>query len=185
VDTATDTVVNGDTTLPQGVYRSIDVQSGTLTLDGIYVVTNTSPFNSAHPGFSVRNGAQVVSSGNGATIYLACSGYPAPCSRGGARFLLANGGVFQVDPLATGPYAGLSIFSAPGNTRSLQLQGGVTLAGAVYAPSARLVVNSPDQVQVDALVAVDRLTKNGIGPFQVNYDPSSPLIGIGRPVLIR
>jgi hypothetical protein len=34
-------------------------------------------------------------------------------------------------------------------------------------------------------VAVDRLLKDGLGPFQVRYDPSSPLIGIGRPVLLR
>jgi putative Flp pilus-assembly TadE/G-like protein len=185
VNTATDTVINGDTTLQPGIYRSIDVVSGTLTLEeGVYVVTNTSPFNAAHPGFSVRAGAHVVSSGDGAAIHLACSGYPAPCSGRGARLLLADGGDFQVDPPATGPYAGLSIFSAPGNTRSLQLLGGVTLAGAVYAPSARLVVNSPDQVQVDALVAVDQLTKNGTGLFQVNYDLASPLIAIGRPVLL-
>jgi hypothetical protein len=184
VNTATDTVIRGDTTLQPGIYRSIDVVSGTLTLEeGVYVVTNTSPFNAAHPGFSVRAGAHVVST-DGATIYLACSGYPAPCSGRGARFLLADGGDFQVARPATGPYAGLSIFSAPGNTRSLQLLGGVTLAGAVYAPSARMVVNSPGDVQVDALVAVDQLTKNGIGLFQVNYDLGTPLIAIGRPVLL-
>jgi hypothetical protein len=34
-------------------------------------------------------------------------------------------------------------------------------------------------------VAVDRLLKDGGGQLQVTYDPSSPLIGIGRPVLIR
>ena len=44
---------------------------------------------------------------------------------------------------------------------------------------------SSDQVQIDALVAVNRLTKNGTGLFQVNYDLGTPLIGIGRPVLIR
>jgi Putative Flp pilus-assembly TadE/G-like len=174
-------VITTDTTLPPGVYPSIDVQSGTLTLeDGVYVVTDFSP---AHPGFSVRPGAQVA--GDGATIYLACQDYPAPCAGGGARFLLENGGGFQVDPPATGEYAGLSIFAAPGNTRSVRLQGGVHLTGAVYVPSARLRVESPALVRIDALVAVDRLLKDGAGQLQVNYDPSSPLIGIGRPVLIR
>jgi hypothetical protein len=179
----TDEVINGDTTLQHGVYRSIDVVSGTLTLEeGVYVVTTSS---SGHPGFSVRNGGRVVSTGDGATIYLACQNYPAPCAGAGTRFLLANGGVFQASPPDTGAYAGLSIFAAQGNTRAIQLQGGVTLTGAVYAPSARLRVESPDPVRIDALVAVDRLLKAGTGTLRVTYDPSSPLIGIGRPVLIR
>jgi hypothetical protein len=179
-------VVDGATTLPQGVYQSIDVRSGTLTLEekGVYVVTDFTP--SGPEGFNVRPGAHVE--GNGATIYLACDSYPAPCAGPGAGFRLEPGGVFEVSPPTAGPYAGLSIFAAPGNTRSIQLQAPVDLTGAVYAPSARLRVDSPDAnrpVRIDALVAVDRLLKTGIGPLQVTYDPGSPLIGIGRPVLIR
>jgi hypothetical protein len=183
VDTAE--VIDGATTLEPGVYRSIDVRSGgTLTLkEGVYVVTNFT-------GFTVRTGGHVVGTGDGTTIYLACGGYPTPCGGGGARFRLENGGQFVVSPPTTGEYAGLSIFADKGNTRSVRLQGPVTLAGAVYAPSARLVVDSPDPdpdraVQINALVAVDRLLKTGIGQLLVDYDPSSPLIGIGRPVLIR
>jgi hypothetical protein len=185
-------VVDGDTPLPQGVYQSIDVRSGTLTLEegGVYVVTDFTP--SGPEGFNVRPGARVE--GNGATIYLACDSYPAPCAGPGARFRLEPGGAFLARPPSAGPYAGLSIFAAPGNTRLIRLQGpvdptgAVGLTGAVYAPSARLRVDSPDAnrpVRIDALVAVDRLLKTGIGPLEVTYDPSSPLIGIGRPVLIR
>jgi hypothetical protein len=174
------------------VYQSIDVRSGTLTLEeeGVYVVTDFTP--SGPEGFNVRPGAHVE--GNGATIYLACDSYPAPCAGPGAGFRLEPGGVSEVSPPTAGPYAGLSIFAAPGNTRSIQLQapvdltGAVGLTGAVYAPSALLRVDSPDAnrpVRIDALVAVDRLLKTGIGQLQVNYNPASPLIGIGRPVLIR
>jgi hypothetical protein len=155
-----------------------------LRTGGVYVVTHFTRFGPE--GFNIRPGARVE--GNGATIYLACDGYPAPCAGPGARFRLENRGVFEASPPTTGPYAGLSIFAAPGNTRSVRLQGPVTLAGAVYAPSAGLIVDSPDPdrpVQIDALVAVDRLLKTGVGPLRVNYNPSSPLIGIGRPVLIR
>jgi hypothetical protein len=170
-------VITTDTTLPPGVYPSIDVRSGTLTLQaGVYVVTDFT-------GFTVRTGGRVV--GNGATIYLACGAYPTPCGGSGARFRLENGGQFQVSPPATGEYAGLSIFADPGNTRTMRLLGPVHLTGAVYAAAGRLLVDSPGAVQVDALVAVDRLLKAGTGALQVNYDPSSPLIGIGRPVLIR
>jgi hypothetical protein len=178
-------VITAATPLPSGVYRSIDVRSGTLTLeeDGVYVITDFVPGNPEFPGFVVRNGGRVE--GDGATIYLACPSYPTPCAGPGARFRLESGGQFVVDPPSTGEYAGLSIFADKGNTRSIQLLGGVTLRGAVYAASARLVVNSPDLVQINALVAVDRLLKDGAGPLEVTYDPDSPLIGIGRPVLIR
>jgi hypothetical protein len=166
-----------DTTLSPGVYPSIDVRSGTLTLQpGVYVVTDFT-------GFTVRTAGRVE--GNGVTIYLACQNYPTPCGGGGARFRLEDGGEFEVSPPATGEYAGLSIFADSGNTRTMRLLGPVDLTGAVYGAAARLLVDSPDDVQIDALVAVDRLLKAGTGQLQVNYDPSSPLIGIGRPVLIR
>jgi hypothetical protein len=179
VDTAE--VITGNTTLQPGVYRSIDVRSGgVLTLEeGVYVVTNFT-------GFTVRTGGRVE--GTGATIFLACGGYPTPCGGGGARFRLENNGEFVVSPPTTGEYAGLSIFADKGNTRTMRLLGKVTLRGAVYAASGRLIVNSPDPdqpVQINALVAVDRLLKDGAGQLVVDYDPGSPLIGIGRPVLIR
>jgi Putative Flp pilus-assembly TadE/G-like len=171
-------------TLQPGVYPSIEVQSdATLTLQpGVYVVTDFSSFAGV-AGFTVRPDGHVV--GDGVTIYLACAAYPAPCTGGGATIRLENGSDFRVDPPATGEYAGLSIFSDQGNTRTLQLLGPVHLRGAVYAASARLRVDSPGAVQIDSLVAVDRLRKANSGLFQVNYDPGSPLIGIGRPVLIR
>jgi hypothetical protein len=173
-------VITADTTLQPGVYPSIDVRSGaTLTLEqGVYVVTDFT-------GFTVRTGGHVVGTGDGATIFLACGGYPAPCGGGGARFRLETGGTFDVDPPTTGEYAGLSIFADKGNTRTMRLLGPVNLTGAVYAASARLIVDSPSLVHVNALVAVHRLLKAGTGSLEVNYDPASPLIGIGRPVLIR
>ena len=170
-------VITTDTTLPPGVYPSIDVRSGTLTLQaGVYVVTDFT-------GFTVRTGGRVV--GNGATIYLACEDYPTPCDGGGAGFRLEPGGQFQVSPPTTGEYAGLSIFADKGNTATIHLQSAVNLTGAIYGASARLRVASADAVQINALVAVDRLRKAGSGLLRVTYDPGSPLIGIGRPVLIR
>jgi hypothetical protein len=172
--------LGADTNLAPGVYPSINVQSGaTLTLQpGVYVVTES-------PGFTVRTGGHVV--GNGVTIYLACEDYPDPCAGAGAGFRLENGGDFRVSPPATGEYAGLSLFADKGNTSTMHLLGPVDLDGAVYGASARLRVGvaAPGAVQIDALVAVDRLRKAGSGPLRVKYDPTSPLIAIGRPVLIR
>jgi Putative Flp pilus-assembly TadE/G-like len=174
--------ITTDTILTQGVYESITVNDGaTLTLEeGVYVVTDFSP---STPGFRVNSGGRVE--GEGATIYLACEGYPAPCDGdAGTRFRLDPGSEFDVSPPTSGAYAGLSIFADSGNTRSQQLRGDVTLAGAVYAASARLVVFLTANVQVDSLVAVDRLTAASLDTLRVNYDPSLSIFGYGVPVLI-
>ena len=150
----------------------------TLTLEeGVYVVTGDA-------GFRVRNGGRVL--GGGATIYLACDGYPAPCDgESGSRFRLDDGGEFLASPPATGEYAGLSIFADRGNTRSILLLGDVNLTGAVYTASSRLRVFSTSAVQIDSLLVVDRLQSLNLAPLQVNYDPSLPLLGVGVPVLIQ
>jgi hypothetical protein len=170
--------ITADTTLSPGVYAGINVESGTLTLEeGVYVITE-------FPGFRVRDGGRVV--GDGVTIYLTCEDYPIPCDgEDGARFRLDPTSQFLVDPPAAEEYAGLSIFADRGNTISMQLLGEVTLAGAVYGASTQLRVGTLADVQIDALVVVDRLRAASAAPVRVDYDPSLPLIGIEPPVLLR
>jgi Putative Flp pilus-assembly TadE/G-like len=173
--------ITSDTTLSPGVYPSITVSNGaTLTLEeGVYVVTQ-------QQGFTVTDNATVVSSGDGVTIYLACSGYPTPCSGSGARFRLATGGQFLADPPTTGEYAGLSIFADRGNARRMRLlsSADLTLTGALYGASTRLEVTASD-LRVDSLLVVGTLLVNTLGSVEVNYDPSVLLPGVGVPVLIR
>ena len=172
--------ITSPATLTPGIYDSINVDvGGFLTLEeGVYVVTEPA-------GFRVRNGGQVLE-GDGATIYLACSDYPAPCDNElGARFRLDDGSQFQASPPASGDYAGLSIFADRGNTRSTLLFGDVDLAGAVYTASSRLRVFSTSGVQIDSLLVVDRLQSANLDTLEVNYDPSDPLPGVGVPVLIQ
>jgi Putative Flp pilus-assembly TadE/G-like len=176
--------VTTDTTLTSGVYEHITVSNGaTLTLgEGVYVVTD---FDTTNTGFRVLDGGRVE--GDGATIYLACQDYPAPCDGdAGTRFRLDPLSVFEVSPPASGEeYAGLSVFADPGNTRSQQLRGNVTLDGAVYAASARLAIfPTANNVQVNSLVVVDRLTAASPFPLGVDYDPSLDIFGYGVPVLI-
>jgi Putative Flp pilus-assembly TadE/G-like len=170
--------ITADTTLGPGVYEGINVESGTLTLEeGVYVITE-------FPGFRVRDGGRVV--GDGVTIYLTCEDYPTQCDgEDGARFRLDPTSRFLATPPATGEYAGLSVFADRGNTISMQLLGDVTLAGAVYGASTQLRVGALADVQIDALVVVDRLRAASADPVRVNYNPSLPLIGIEPPVLIR
>jgi hypothetical protein len=173
--------ITGPATLTPGVYDSINVDSGgDLTLEeGVYVVTEPA-------GFRVRNNGQVDSDGDGVIIYLACSDYPAPCDNElGARFRLDDGGQFEASPPASGEYAGLSIFADRGNARSTLLFGDVDLDGAVYTASSRLRVFSTSAVQINSLLVVDRLQSINLDTLRVIYDPSVPLPGVGRPVLIQ
>ena len=169
--------LTGTVILPPGVYPSITVDDGvTVTLqDGVYVFTEPA-------GLTIRDGGRVV--GDGAAIYLGCEDYPAPCSGDGARFRLEDGGQFQVDPPAAGEYAGLSIFADRGNTRAMRLLDDLSLGGALYGPGTPLVLSSAGNVQVDSLLVVDTLRVNNTD-LGVAYDPSVPLPGVGRPVLIR
>jgi hypothetical protein len=121
------------------------------------------------------------------TVYLACSGYPAPCSGSGARFRLRDNGQYLADPPTTGEYAGLSIFADPGNTRTLRLQSDqdLNLTGALYGASTPLrMENSTGDLRVDSLLVVDSL-RAPFSTVEVNYNPSVLLPGVGPPVLIR
>jgi hypothetical protein len=173
--------ITSDTTLLPGVYPSITVTNGaTLTLEeGIYVVTEDQ-------GFTVTGGASVDNNGDGVTIYLACSGYPTPCSGNGARFRLNTGGQFLAEPPSNGEYAGLSIFADRGNTRRMRLLSlaDLHLKGALYGPSTRLEVTASN-LRVDGLLVVGTLLVDLTGSVEVNYDPSVLLPGVGAPVLVR
>jgi hypothetical protein len=176
-------VVATDQTLQPGIYSTITVQGSatTLTLEaGTYVFRGDD-------GLTVEDNARVVSAGDGVTIYLACSGYPTPCSGSGARFRVRESGRFEASPPATGEYAGLSIFADPGNTTPLLLQSDrdLVLDGALYGASTPVRLENPGgDLTVDSLMVVDSL-RVPFGAVSVDYDPSDPLPGVGGPVLIR
>jgi Putative Flp pilus-assembly TadE/G-like len=173
-------VVTSDTTLDPGVYQSISVSgNATLTLrPGVYVLTDP-------PGLSVTGNGEVV--GDGVTVYLACSGFPATCAGPGAPFTLALNGRYLATPPSSGDYAGLAIFSDRGNTAPLVVANntGLNLDGALYAASAPLTLTSSPGLQVDGLLVAGTLLLDGNGPVDVNYDPSVLLPGTAPPVLIR
>jgi hypothetical protein len=176
-------VVATDRTLEPGIYSSVTVQAdATLTLEaGVYVFRGSS-------GLTVEDNAQVVSTGDGVTIYLACAGYPSPCSGSGARFRLRGNGRYLANPPTTGEYAGLSIFADPGNARTLRLQSSrdLNLTGALYGASTPVRLENPTgDLRVDSLLVVDSL-RVPFGTVSVNYHhPSVLLPGVGPPVLIR
>jgi Putative Flp pilus-assembly TadE/G-like len=174
-------VVTTDQTLQPGIYSTVTVQgTATLTLAaGTYVFRGGS-------GLTIEDDAQVESAG-GVTIYLACSGYPTPCSGLGARFRVRENGSFLASPPTSGAYAGLSIFADPGNTRTMRLQSSsaLDLAGALYGVSMPVTLENPTgDLTVNSLMVVDSL-RVPFGTVSVDYNPSVPLPGVGGPVLIR
>jgi hypothetical protein len=186
IRSTTPITVPADQTLPPGIYDSVTVQNNAiLTLQaGVYVFKGLN-------GLTVEDTAQVVNSGDGVTIYLACNAYPAPCSGPGARFRVRDDGRFLANPPSVGDYAGLSIFADRGNTRTMRLRStqDLNLAGAIYGPSTPVRMESTGDLSVSSMLVVDSLTLNAVlGPdasVSVSYNPSLPIPGIGVPVLIR
>jgi hypothetical protein len=177
--------ITTDTTLQPGIYTSVTVSDGaTLTLDeGVYVFRTTT-------GLTIEDNSTVVSSGDGVTIYLACAVYPSPCSGSGARFRVRDAGQFLAAPPTSGEYAGLSIFADRGNTRFLRHQSSqdLNLAGALYGASMPVRIQSSGDLLVGSLMAVGSLGTNllsSTGSVEVTYDPSTDILGLARPVLIR
>ena len=174
--------VSADTTFQPGIYTSVTVNGGaTLTLEpGVYVFRTTT-------GLTIRDNATVV--GDGVTIYLACTSYPARCSGSGARFRVRDDGRFAATPPTTGEYTGLSIFADPGNTRFMRLQSSqaLSLAGALYGASMPVRIESSGDLSVGSLLVAGSLatTLTSSGSVAVDYDPSTDILGLARPVLIR
>ena len=163
--------ITTNTLLQPGIYDTITVEgSAILTLaTGVYVFTGSD-------GLTVRENGRVVSSAGGATIYLACSGYPVPCSGSGARFRVEDSGRFQASPPAIGPYAGLSIFAAPGNTRTMRFQSSrnVTLAGVLYGPDTPVRMEDTGDLRVNSLMVVRALSLTTVPGPDASVTASSP-----------
>ena len=177
-------IITIDTTLQPGIYTSVTVRDGaTLTLDeGVYVFRTTT-------GLTIEDDSTVVSSGDGVTIYLGCASYPVPCSGAGARFRVQDDGEFLAAPPTGGEYAGLSIFADPGNTRFMRLRSSqdLTLDGALYGASMPVRIEDAGDLTVDSLLVAGSLATNLLssGSVVVDYDPTTDILGLARPVLIR
>jgi hypothetical protein len=175
-------VFDTDDTLEPGIYTSVTVtDNATLTLqEGVYVFRTTA-------GLTILDNATVV--GDEVAIYLGCSGYPAPCSGSGARFRVEDDGQFQATPPTDDEYAGLSIFADRGNTRFMRLRSeeDLELAGAVYGESMSLRIEDSGDLLVDSLLVVGSLATGlfDSGSVVVDYDPTTDILGLARPVLIR
>ena len=159
------TVGSADQPIGQGVYDTIAVTGGgDLLMDpGVYVVTGK---------LTLSAGALV---GSGVTIYLACAGYPTPCSGPGAAFS-QSGGQYLATPPLTGPYQGLALFADRGNTAPLRFtgSGASSLTGTIYARQAPMELTSGDvAVRLDSLIVVRTLKVTNSAEILLSFVPAN------------
>jgi hypothetical protein len=162
-------VGSADKRIDQGVYDTIAVTGGgNLTLEpGVYVVTG---------GLTLSAGAVL---GSGVTIYLACAGYPTPCSGPGAAFSQSSSGQFLATPPITGPYQGLALFADRGNTAPLSFtgSGATTFTGTIYARQAPMDLTSGGvALQLDSLIVVRTLRVTNSAEILLSFVPENNAI---------
>ena len=160
------TVASADQSVDPGVYDTIAVTGGgDLTMDpGIYVVTGA---------LTLSAGAVL---GNGVTIYLACDGYPTPCSGAGAAFSQSSGGQYLATPPITGPYQGLALFADRGNTAGLSFtgSGASSFTGTIYARQAAMSLTSGGvALALDSLIVVRTLEVSSSAEVLLDFVPAN------------
>jgi hypothetical protein len=160
------TVGSADQTIDSGVYDTIAVTGGgDLTMDpGVYVVTGR---------LTLSAGAVL---GSGVTVYLACSGYPTPCSGAGAPFSQTGSGQYLATPPITGPYQGLALFYDRGNRAGLSFtgSGATTFTGTIYARQAAMSLTSGGVVlALDSLIAVRTMEVSASAEILLNFVPAN------------
>jgi Flp pilus assembly protein TadG len=128
-------------TLSPGIYSTI---SGSHTLNpGIYVVTG-----------GVSLSGNDLLSGSGVMLYLACSGYPAPCapSAAGAAITAVGNGALHLSPPTAAqcntqssvcPYVGIMLFADRENTATSTFRGnGTNENGGYYGSYGTIYMKS-------------------------------------------
>jgi Flp pilus assembly protein TadG len=135
---------------------------GGITLNGGATATFS-------PGLYIVNGSMIVNghasvSGSGVTFYFPTGS-------------LTMNGAAHADFTAptTGTYAGLLFFQNKSDTSTMIVNGDSTSVwqGAVYLPSAQLILNGGSNLAVYTILVVNTLTVNGNDQFNIGNDYSS------------
>ncbi|HEU5004147.1 MAG TPA: pilus assembly protein TadG-related protein [Actinomycetota bacterium] len=149
-----------------GIYQNISVQGqASLTMaPGTYIITHSMSFS---------GGGALT--GNGVTLYFACSAYPAPCTAGqsGATFSITGNGATGITPPASGPFQGLAIFADRNNATSSSLNGngGTLLTGTVYTKGEALALtgNGAETSTLNSMVIANTVTTSGNGNLAIAF----------------
>ena len=86
-------------------------------------------------------------------LYVGCVSDDTTCKNAG-QFTL-DGGNLNIEPLSSGPYSGIVLYQAHGDSQTVTFQGGSSsssLNGVVYAPSAPVIIQGGSSWKFSALV---------------------------------
>lgn len=163
----------GTPSISPGLYSNITVPNGSaLTLTaGTYVVTGA---------LTVSGGSLT---GNGVTIYLACSAYPTACASGGAAggaINLSSGSLSLTAP-TSGTYNGISVFGDRHNTATSTVGNGtITVGGTWYAIAMTIRdTHSSDHLGFGQLiVAAMTFANNDVLTFSGAPSTGSKVVGL-------
>jgi hypothetical protein len=166
-----------------GCYTTLGGGGALLTLNpGTYIITQQLLLGN----FGVT--------GNGVTLYFACSSWPTPCAgggaAGGATVLGGSNGELNITAPAANsgePYPGMAIFYDRNNTSALTLSGdgSATITGTVYAPSAQLRTSGNGGYTINGTVIVKTALLQANGGLTLTYDPNQNYTPPGGSGLIR
>ncbi len=148
--TALDATANHHLVASPGVYSELEASgAGSLSLSpGTYVVTGK---------LAVTGSGKLT--GTGASIYLACASYPAPCGPGAAQAAVevSGDGLLSVSGAPVANAASVALWSGTTGTGVLDVAGSgkAELTGSVDLPSTAISVSrsSPLSVSKGVLVA--------------------------------
>jgi len=184
------TYSGGNATLSSGIYNGLNIASGsTVTLNpGVYVLTGDLVLSGTLTGATSGGDGS-----GGATIFLACSSYPTPCTNTGgsgqvgAQINKSGGGLSLPQP-TSGTYKGLSIFADRNNTGTNQIDQGTTetVSGTWYTlrmPFAAIHSNSVITVGnfiVDSFSLAQNVTLNVSYIPGTSYTPPGGSVPLSR-----
>lgn len=155
-------------TVAPGNYAGISASSnGTTTLEsGTYFLT----------GPLASSGGGTITTSGPVLIYFTCSSgnqLAACTSPGQAGGSINEGGnsTISLDPMTTGPYAGLTIFFDRNDDSGISLAGTPALTGTIYAKDSALTLSGTPGT-LSSLIVVSSASINGTASVTVNYDKS-------------
>jgi hypothetical protein len=161
---------NASQMIGPGVYSKISVSgNASLTLNpGVYIITGGGLTVSGNASISVSGPSNSIT-GVGVMIYNAGSGYNSTTGADGGSMgaiTLSGSGTIKLVPPSTGTYAGMLVFQARDNAKTLTFSGNAMqgISGMIYAPAAQLAESGNAQIGSTSnpvSIVVDTLSASG------------------------
>jgi hypothetical protein len=166
-------------------YNALTIGSNgaTVTLNpGTYVI------NGGELHFESGANSHSNLGGNGVFFYL--KGAASLVIDNGANVNLVAGGATESGggtAPTVGSYNGILIFQDPGDTQTVQIQGGssIFMNGAIYAPAAEIDMANGSGGTIEGGIAAQSLTMAGGATLNATVDTNEGSLTIGSPKLLQ